>query len=153
WRIGATSLAKVGCPAPEVWPPAVATPTVATRARTPAGVSTFIDPSPKRRVSQGNVALPAPLFGGKCVQHGHSILNQHRREVRTARGGGRQGAGGRLHREVVQPDAVPGERFGHPRGHPPGRVPLAQARYRGRILLRRRRTVSDRSRGTNRRTA
>src|SRR5712691_4039610 len=95
----------------------------------------------RARVSSGWSDLSS---GRACDHERLSVRHPSQRLLRAARGGGRPGAGGRLHRPLVQPDAVPGERLGRPAGRGAGGVPLAQARHRGRVLLRRRGAVPHR---------
>jgi len=52
-----------------------------------------------------------------------------------------------LHRSLVQPDALPGQRLGRPSRCPAGRIPLASASRRRRVLLRSRRQVLRRPSG------
>src|SRR6266568_1610984 len=66
-----------------------------------------------------------------CDHERLSVRHPSPRLLRAARGGG-------------QPGAVPGERLGRPAGRGAGGVPLAQARHRGRVLLRRRGAVPHR---------
>src|SRR5712692_7764780 len=84
------------------------------------------------------------------VIRGEYHWNKHEKEdeFRSDRRAGNRGRGPT---PLVQPHVVSRERLGRaPRGHP-GRVPLAQTREGGRVLLRRRGTAPDRSRGPHHR--
>src|SRR5262245_22720406 len=103
--------------------------------------------------ADAGVAGPMPArrerHGGRATEL--SVRDPPERVLSPAGGGGRPGAGGGLHRPLVQPDALPGERLGRPAGCRAGGVPLAQARRRGRVLLRGRAAVPHRPGGPHRR--
>src|SRR5678816_2878410 len=91
--------------------------------------------------------LPAPakLTRNDHVDHARrlclQILDPPEHPARRRPGDRRQRAGRRQQTPVVEPDAVPGERVRRAARRGPGRVSLAQARQRRRVLLRRERPL------------
>ena len=83
---------------------------------------------------------------GRGIDHGHELRHPSRRQVRPDEPGRHPGRA-RRPRAVVQPDADHRQRRRGAARHHRRRLPLAQARRRGRVLPRARGQAADRLRG------